>query len=64
MEMLKLKTLYILSNGSSFYNYSSNYKNINNFLFYEKDNVSVYKKKTNQNFFLDSSSSYKQKYLN
>jgi hypothetical protein len=64
MNILKLKTLYILSNGSSFYNYSSNYKNNNNFLFYEKDIVSLYKKKTNLKKKLDSSSNYKQKYLN
>lgn len=64
MNILKLKTLYILSNGSSFYNYSNNYKNINNFLFYDKDITSVYKKKTNVKKKSDSSSSYKQKYLN
>lgn len=63
MATLKLKLLSIFSNGSSIYKYSNTYRKKINFLFSEKDNISLYKKKSNK-IKIEGSNSYKNKYLN
>ena len=63
MTGLKLKMLSIFSNGSSVYKYSNIYRKKFNFLFNEKDNTSLYKKKISR-IKIEGSNSYKNKYLN
>lgn len=64
MSTINKKTLYIFSDGSSFYKYSPIYNNQTSFLFLEKDYISLNKKKSNKQIKLDSSSNYKNKYFN
>lgn len=63
MASLKLKMLSIFSNGSSVYKFSNIYRKKINFLFNEKDNISLYKKKINT-IKIEGSNSYKNKYFN
>jgi hypothetical protein len=64
MYQINKKTLYILSDGSSYYKNSAIYNSQNSFLFFEKDFISLNKKKSNKKIKLDSSSNYKNKYFN
>lgn len=64
MKHINIKTLLVLSNGSSFFCFKNSYKNFNQFLFNDKDEVSLYKnKKSIYKIKLDSFSNYKNDYF-
>lgn len=65
MKTVRFKTLQICSNGSSFFAYSTTFKNSTQFSFYKKDylQLSSTKKQTNTNIKIKSLNNYKKKYL-
>jgi hypothetical protein len=65
MGVIKIKTLHICSNGSSFFVYNTIFTNSTQFLFYKKDylQLSSAKKQTNINVKTKSLNNYKKKYL-
>ena len=58
------KKMFVFSNGSYFYKSVPNYTTQNNFLFYEKDSISLNKKKSNKKTKLELIINSKSKYFN
>jgi hypothetical protein len=64
MKTVKLKILNICSNGSSFFSFSANFKNLNQLFFSKKDYISLFpNKKIDFISKIDFINKYKKKYL-